>query len=164
MRENLILKTAEVIASPRKFGHAENGVAAFVSILSENLSGQPLTRVNSKCLSITSENMRPDVLGDMFSRIGVKSVWEKIGQQLAVQQFFGVDMADRATLQAKNLLTEIMDKRNRIAHPSGEIAWPGNADLRRYIDYCDLLGTTLDTACGVWAASLGTAPPEATTI
>src|SRR5947207_6445581 len=68
MQENLVRFTAEVIASPRKFGHAENGVIAFVNTLADNLNRRPLNGVNSKCLSITTENMWPDTLNEMFVR------------------------------------------------------------------------------------------------
>jgi RiboL-PSP-HEPN len=154
MQTNLIKFTAEVIASPRKYGHAENGVAAFTRILADNLNGQPLTGVNSKCLSITSENMWPDTLKEIFARIGVKDVWQKIGQQAQVQQFFQTDNAEKATSDCKSFLTEFMDLRNQIAHPSGALTWPRMDSTVRHIEFCEVIARTLGELCPVWATSL----------
>ena len=78
MQDNLTKYTAEVIANPRKYGHAANGVIAFVTTMADNLNGRPLAGVNSKCLSITSENMWPDTLSEIFGRIGANKVWERL--------------------------------------------------------------------------------------
>jgi hypothetical protein len=88
MRENLVRFTAEIMQNPRKYGHAEKGVASFVGILSENLGGSLKSGVNSKCLSVTLENMRPDILGDIFNRIGAEKIWERLGHQAQVQLHF----------------------------------------------------------------------------
>jgi signal transduction histidine kinase len=155
MRENLIHYTAEIMQNPRKYGHAENGVAAFVGILSENLSGSLKNGVNSKCLSITLENMRPDILNDIFNRIGAVKIWERLGQQHQVQLHFGEDNADRATKEARAKLAEFMELRNRIAHPSGEMTWPGIDVAKGYIDFCEVLSTAIDGICQVWTSTLG---------
>ena len=119
MQENLVCFTAEVIANPRKYGHAENGVVVFVKTLSDNLTGGTLSGVNSKCLSITTENMWPDTINEIFSRIGANKVWERIGQQACIQVLFQIDQPEKATREAKKMLTDLMELRNRIAHPSG---------------------------------------------
>jgi hypothetical protein len=155
MRENLVIYTAEVIANPRKYGHAENGAAAFVRTLADNLSGQPLTAVNSKCLSITSENMRPDVLADLFGRIGIKEVWEKIGHQAQVQQFFAVDQSEKATSLAKSFLKDFMELRNQIAHPSGALAWPRLDITLQHIQFCEVIARVLMELCTLWASTVG---------
>jgi hypothetical protein len=161
MRENLIFYTAEVIASPRKYGHAENGVVAFVKTLADNLSGEPLASVNSKCLSITTENMRPDTVNDIFVRIGANKVWERIGQQASIQAFFQVDLADKATKEARRTLHELMELRNKIAHPSTGITWPSTDICTRYLDYCAAVAPVLTEICAVWSTTLGTREGQA---
>lgn len=156
MQENLTKFTAEVIANPRKYGHGENGVIAFISTMADNLNGHPLTGVNSKCLSITTENMWPDTLAEVFARIGGKNVWERLGQQASLQRFFQLDQPDRATSEARKFLTEFMTLRNQIAHPSSAIVWPGVEHTLRYIEYCDVIARALDDICAVWASTLGT--------
>jgi hypothetical protein len=159
---NLVKYTAEVMANPRKYGHAENGVASFVRTLANNLDEQPLSGVNSKCLSITSENMWPDTLADMFARIGVKQIWEKIGEQARVQQFWQVDQSDKATRASRKFLTDFMELRNQIAHPSGAITWPGMVETIRHIEFCEVIASTLMDLCSVWAGTLGRRPEDQT--
>ena len=157
MRDNLTKFTAEVIANPRKYGHGESGIIAFVSTMADNLNGRPLSGgVNSKCLSITSENMWPDTLAEVFKRIEAKNVWERIGQQASVQRFFHVDQPDKATSEARDFLTKFMQLRNQIAHPSGALAWPSIEITLRHIEYCDVVCQALAEICAVWATTLGT--------
>jgi len=164
MRQNLTKFTAEVIANPRKYGHAENGVVAFVSTMADNLNGRPLKGVNSKCLSITSENMWPETLAEVFSRIGADKSWERLGQQASVQTFFHVDQPERATKEAKKFLNEFMVLRNQIAHPSGALNWPRMDLTINHINFCEVIGRALGDICAVWSTSLGAksepSPPD----
>jgi hypothetical protein len=156
MQENLVKYTADVIASPRKYGHAENGVIAFVSTLSDNLNGKPLHAVNSKCLSITLENMWPETLAEIFSRIGANKVWERLGQQASVQGFFQTDQAEKATRESRKFLTAFMELRNQIAHPSGALSWPSVEQTRKHIEFCETTARALADICAVWSTTLGT--------
>ena len=156
MRENLIRFTAEVIGNPRKYGHAENGVTAFVKTLSDNLGGEPLTGVNSQCLSITTENMWPDTVNEIFGRIGANGVWERIGQQASIQTFFHVDQPEKATKEAKKTLRELMELRNKIAHPSAGITWPSADQALGFLEYCEAVASALNEICGLWSTTLGT--------
>ncbi len=156
MQDNLIQYTGNVIANPRKYGIADNEVVAFVTALSDNLSGTKLSGVNSKCLSLTTENMWPDTVKSIFSRIGATGVWERIGQQAGIQTFFEVDSPKRASDQARKVLSDLMTLRNRIAHPSGAITWPSADETYSYLKYCQLTATALSEICEVWSNSLGT--------
>jgi HEPN superfamily RiboL-PSP-like protein len=156
MRENLVKFTAEVIANPRKYGHAENGVIAFVKTLSDNLNGVPVAGVNSKCLSITTENMWPDTVSEIFGRIGANKVWERIGQQASVQLFFQVDQPEKATQEAKKVLGELMELRNKIAHPSAGIIWPSTEQAMRFVNYCGTIAPVVVEICCLWNTTLGT--------
>jgi hypothetical protein len=155
MQENLVKFTAEVIASPRKFGHAENGVIAFVNTLADNLNSRPLNGVNSKCLSITTENMWPDTLNEMFMRIGARNIWNRLGQQACVQTFFQTEDPSKTSSEARSLLTAFMELRNKIAHPSGSLTWPSLEQVETYIDFCETLAKAITDVSGVYAV----APP-----
>jgi hypothetical protein len=112
-------------------------VVALVSTLADNLNGQPLNGVNSKCLSITLENMWPDTLGEIFGRIGANKVWERLGQQALLRSFFQVDQHEKATTEAKKFLTRFMELRNQIAHPSGALSWPSLEQTMKHVDFCE---------------------------
>ena len=158
MQENLSSFTGQVVANPRRYGHAENGVVLFVNTLSENLAGKIVAGVNSKCLSITEYNMWPDTLSEMFGRIGADKVWERIGQQATVQAFFQTGDPNRATAEAKAFLSAFMDTRNKLAHPSGALTWPSIEQAEQHVSYCEVIGKAIADLCAVWITSLPVKP------
>ncbi|WP_024299413.1 HEPN domain-containing protein [Methylomicrobium lacus] len=162
MRESLVTYTAEVISNPRKYGHADLGVRNFVRVLSDNLSdNKELTEINSNCISITSENMRPTVLSDLFKRVGIKNIWEKISQQAKIQIFFETHDASKAKKDIERYLGELMDKRNSIAHPSSSFTWPDHDYVQRTAEFLKVLGTVLVDSLEVIEFDLGQRIEEA---
>lgn len=144
MRDNLIKFTSDVISNPRKYGHAEGGVKSFVKILSKNLiDDEDLSEVNHQCLSITHENMRPAILTDLFGRVGVKNIWEKISQQSQMQVYFETSDANITKSNAETFLNILMDKRNSIAHPSRSITWPDAEYILSSMMYFKALSSVL---------------------
>lgn len=132
MRENLVKYTAEVISNPRRYGHAEHGVKNFVKVLSDNLlDSEDFSEVNVSCLSITNENMRASVFGDLFKRIGINNIWLKVSEQARLQTFFEAHDREKTRKSAERFLNEIMNKRNEVAHPSSSITWPDNAFVEK---------------------------------
>jgi len=154
MRNNLIILTAEVVSHPRKYGHADNGVTAFINTLADNLNGLPLVNVNSKCLSITSENMWPDTIREIYARIGVTNVWDRLGQQACLQTYFQTEDVGKTTHDSKSRLKTFMELRNKIAHPSGTLEWPSPKQLETYIDFISSLSQAIADITGVCAAAL----------
>jgi hypothetical protein len=153
-KENLIAFTSDVIKSPIKYNHAENGVKTFITNLSNNLNGIEITDINTKCLSITSENMRPQILSDLFSRIGAKEIWVKLGQQAKLQTFFETADASKANKDATKFLNDFMDIRNKVAHPSGSFQWPDTKTVLKHIDYFEVLGKQICDLASVYETSL----------
>ena len=144
MKQNLITYTAEVISNPRKYGHADLGVKHFVKTLSDNLADiNDLTEINSACISITSENMRPKVFQDLFKRVGIKDIWEKISQQAKIQMFFETHDPGKARTNTIKYLNELMDKRNSIAHPSSSFTWPDHEYVQTTARFLKTLGEVL---------------------
>lgn len=155
MQQNLVLLTAEVMANPRKYGHAENGVKHFVNVLAENLKDQnSLAEVNSKCLSITNENMWPETLTELFARIGAKDLWRRIGQQAGIMAFFETGEPQKAESKAKSLLKDFMNTRNRIAHPSSTLTWPDTTKVLSYVNFIDVLTSALSDIAIVYEKAL----------
>ena len=157
-KENLFLFTADVMKNPRKFGHAENGRNSFINALSDNIKGLDIASVNIKCISITTENMRPTILSELFARIGAKEVWTKIGQHPKTQIFFQTGDPNNATNESKKKLEQFMDLRNTIAHPSVSFSWPDMATINSHIDFIESLSLALDEIAGIYLLSLVKAP------
>ena len=161
MRTNLPVFTAKVISDPRKYGHAENGVRAFVTTLASNLAvGATVEQVNHECLSLTEANMRAEVLADLFGRIGASSIWSQISEQATLKAFFHEADSKQVEAMARRKLDDLMDLRNRIAHPSGELEWPSVASLREYIQFLRLLARSMSELTDVYEVTL--CAPEAT--
>ena len=170
MQENLIKLTAEVMLSPRKYGHGEKGVESFVKNLAANMGAdQGLTDVNRRCLSITTDNMRPDLVRDLFKRIGLDDIWKSVGEQAAVKAHFALAQSDAATARTKEYLNEIMDTRNQIAHPSANVQWPDISKVSKFITFFELIAPVLSDVVSVHesvqtdhkaAAAQASGPPD----
>lgn len=157
MQENLPLYTAKVIAEPRKYGHAENGVRTFVSTLAKNLQpNAAVEEVNHQCLSITDANMKSEVLAELFGRVGAVDVWKLVAQQLPMRTFF--KEADIGTVEskAKKALNDLMEMRNRIAHPSGGFDWPSSEYIRDTISFLKILAKVLGEIMDMYELTLCT--------
>ncbi|QJD88756.1 hypothetical protein HH213_00680 [Duganella dendranthematis] len=155
MRENLPLFTAKVISEPRKYGHAENGVRTFVTTLASNLAvNAAVERINHECLSVTESNMRADVLADLFGRIGASNIWAQVSAQVALKAFFQEADSAKVEANAKRKLNDLMDLRNRIAHPSGEFDWPSVESLREYISFLRVLSRSMAELATVYEVTL----------
>lgn len=155
MRENLPIFTAKVIAEPRKYGHAEGGVRSFVTTLASNLEPEAIvTKVNHECLSITESNMRADILSELFSRIGAEKIWARISEQASMKIYFEQSDSSAVESLAKKKLNELMDLRNKIAHPSSELNWPSTGDIRDYVEFLRITAKALADQIGVYEVTL----------
>lgn len=155
MQENLPLFTAKVIAEPRKYGHAEGGVRTFVSILAKNLQpNATVEEVNHQCLSITDANMKSEVLAELFGRVGAGDVWKLVAQQLSMRTFFKDADVGAVESKAKKMLNDLMDIRNKIAHPSGSFDWPSSEYLRDTINFLKLLAKVLGEVMDMYELTL----------
>lgn len=155
MRLNLPIFTAKVISDPRKYGHAEKGVRAFVTTLASNLAvDATVERINHECLSLTEANMRADVLAELFGRIGASNIWSQISEQASLKAFFHEADSKQVEVKARRKLDDLMDLRNRIAHPSGELEWPSIESLREYINFLKLMARSMSELTCVYEVTL----------
>lgn len=157
MRDNLPVFTAKVISDPRKYGYAENGVRVFVATLASNLAvDAKVERINHECLSLTESNMRADVLADLFGRIGGNNMWAHVSAEALLKTYFEDADSGKVESKARRKLNELMDLRNKIAHPSGELEWPSTEALRDYIHFLRLLARSMAALACVFEVTLCT--------
>jgi len=157
LRENLVKFTALVIPDSRKYGHGDGAIKTFVHNLADNLGGKEISEINVQCLSVTNTNMRSDVLSDLFGRAGIKNLWETLGQQTALKAFFHEFAPQLVSKKAKDRLDELMQLRNKVAHPSGSFVWPAIEDIRQHVEFLKVLSSTLSEHCSLFATNV--APP-----
>lgn len=140
MRDNLIKLTAEVMSNPRKYGHADQGVKSFIKIMAQNLNDEEeIKQINSKCLSITYENMRADTIEDLFNRIGFKGIWKRLSQQARLIAFHQCQDGNETENITKAYLNSFMNSRNSIAHPTVGVEWPDSSKVKDYISFFEAL-------------------------
>lgn len=162
MKDNLIHMTAEVMLNPRKYGHAERGVEAFVRRLAANMTATDGVKdINRECLSVTTENMRPSVLKDLFERAGCKDIWQTISEQACVRTHFGAHQVTEAKSKCMKYLNDFMDVRNKIAHPSNNVEWPALTKVSEYIAFFEVLGKAVSDVIELHETSIpNTIPPR----
>lgn len=140
MRQNLPHFTAKVILKPKKYGHDDSVVGAFVSILASNLApNATVDRVNHECLSLTDANMHSKTLQDLFDRAGMQNIWSGISTQASLKAFFSSEDVTTVEKRARDQLDTLMKLRNQIAHPSGDFNWPSVAQIRKDISFIKIV-------------------------
>jgi hypothetical protein len=150
MRKELISQTAEVIANPSRYGYDEIQVQMFIQNLANNMQATSgIGQINSACLSITNQNMRPQILADLYKRIGINSFWGEIGKQSGLKVFFENSNDNKVESATKAMLEEIMNIRNQIAHPSSIPTFPDAEQIKKYIGFLVLLSTVITDICRV---------------
>jgi len=126
MRESLQHWSGEAIANPKKY-RMEKRVGEIAKNISENLDGDgKIDNINHFCLSITTENMRPDAVHDLFKRLGIKDYWERISKHSELLVLFETAQEDKVKSESHKFLTELIEKRNKIAHKFQEFQWPSS--------------------------------------
>jgi len=147
-KECLVTDTSIVISSPRKYGYGDIAMNNFIKNLYLNVHEDNLTNINHQCLSITSGNMRSDILKGLFSKISIKDIWKTIGEQASIKTLLGTMDSAQATKNAKKYLDDFMNKRNRIAHPNsststGTISWSSYSEVESHIEYFKVLSRVM---------------------
>jgi hypothetical protein len=164
MRKNLIYYTATVLDSPAKYGFDELSVHAFVLNLARNLEATAgLGEINSACLSITTQNMTPVTLADLFKRIGFQALWPEMSKQSQMKIYFELERDQDVEHEAKAILENLMTTRNTIAHPSGSPEFPDTNKVSSYISFLKILSSVLVEACRVQLAAFRISPSIRTT-
>jgi len=155
LKSNLIIHTGIVIQNPRKYGHAENGVNTFITTMSNNINNVlPFDRINTECITMTEANMRPDIISELFSRVGAEKVLEKVSSQATVLSHFHMTDSQQSQKELTKKLNNLIDLRNSIAHPAPSITWPSKEEIMDYIDFIIIIGKALDDITQIYVSSL----------
>ncbi|MFW8628569.1 MAE_28990/MAE_18760 family HEPN-like nuclease [Deinococcus sp. ME38] len=146
MRSNYYKLMMEVISSPKKYGRPESIVNTSLKGISDNLNSD-IPQIDSTCLSITTNNMRPDVLNELFKRLAYQDFWQNVGAHTECNARYLTVNPKASMDEAKSELNSIMDIRNAIAHPASTISYPDIATARKTIEYFCMLSNIVDDCC-----------------
>lgn len=153
MQVSLLNQTVEVIKNPRKFGHAEAGVRAFVKRLAAGYSSiNDKDPVNFECISITEANMKPEVFKEICDRIGFTEAWNQIAAQTNMKRFFENMDGSVVSKDAQAMLRKLMDDRNAVAHPVGATTFPNTVTIFKYVAFVKILCMEFEAVLDMYVA------------
>ncbi len=141
VRAALRSRTLEIAAQPARYGYDEAGVNRLIASLAANLrppgpgsaAGAGAAdgagegggvAIPSSILALTSSNMRPEVLQDVFRRVDVGNLWSEIGKQAPLKAALALRDDRACAAEARRRLAALMDERNSVAHPTATTTFP----------------------------------------
>jgi hypothetical protein len=147
LRKEVLTRTLQINLNPSKFNHTVASASALAAQLANNLSGRidnsASMFVDSSTVTITESNMRPDVLVDLFKRVGITGLWDTLGKQLTLKSFLDEATDDGCKKAAVARLDDIMSERNKVAHPIGDVVFPDAAIVEEIAHYFRVLAQVL---------------------
>lgn len=146
MQKSLHWYTTEVARDYSKYGYDEIAAFGFLASYVENCNTSGPLVVNSACLSVTQSNMRPEVIADIFKRIGVDQLWVEMSKQSVLKAFFETDKDNFTEKEAKAMLEELMTSRNGIAHPTSTPNFPDLERIKKFLEFISVLSSALHLA------------------
>ena len=147
LRKEVLTRTLQINLNPSKYNHNAPSASALAAQLANNLSsrsdGSTSIFVDATTVTITESNMRPDVLVDLFKRVGINSLWDTLGKQLTLKSFLEEATDDGCKKAAIARLDDIMNERNKVAHPIGDVTFPDAAIVEDIAHYFRALAQVL---------------------
>ncbi|HEU4454037.1 MAG TPA: HEPN domain-containing protein [Longimicrobium sp.] len=144
MRKSLVSYSAEVIANPNRYQYDEVAIQVVIKTLADNMAAEGgLGAINSRCLSITEQNMHPGMLKELYNRIGISNIWSEISKQARMKMYFELDKDADVERAARSTLENLMNLRNQIAHPSSSPSFPGPEVVEEYVRFIRVLSEVL---------------------
>jgi HEPN superfamily RiboL-PSP-like protein len=147
LRKEALTRTLQINLNPSKFNHGATSASVLAAQLAANLSsrsdGSPTIFVDSSTITITESNMRPDVLVDLFKRVGISSLWDTLGKQLTLKSFLEEATDEGCKKAAMARLDDIMSERNKVAHPIGDAAFPDATSVEKIAHFFRALAQVL---------------------
>lgn len=126
--------------------------------LSEHLGscivGSDKYRLNSGPLASHDRNLNSRELADLFHRVGIDKLWERIGAVPCIQQFFSVTESDPAKKSAIAKLDEFIPLRNQVAHTGSGEDSIGPEALTQWVDFFLVLAESLSVVATEYCTTL----------
>ncbi|MDD7835176.1 MAE_28990/MAE_18760 family HEPN-like nuclease [Paenarthrobacter sp. AB444] len=144
VRRYLHNRSLDVARDPSKFRLTElEAFDILTKLVEREKPGSEELQVDSWLISYTDSNMRPDVLDDVLKRIGLADFWTEVGKQTEVKLLFENNSDGMCKQEARKRLSDIMNERNDIAHPTGNIQFSSAEEILQKGEFLRLLGGLL---------------------
>ena len=109
--------------------------------------------LNGEAIALNNRNLNSNTLRELIGRLGVTDIWTVVGSTRPLKRWSGPGGTKAAQSRAKNLLNELIDNRNRIAHRV-EGTTPGPDIVRSYLRFEQALARSLAKGLEDYAKSL----------
>jgi hypothetical protein len=147
LRREYLIGTLSINQKPNKFGFTAATAAALAAELANNLAGSTVAssglRLDAATVTITESNMNPDTLVGLFRRVGITNLWDTLSQQLPLKTHLGESTNADCKAAAIARLEDIMDERNRIAHPTATTSFPDAKAVQDIAQYLRVIAHEL---------------------
>ncbi|RUV44627.1 MULTISPECIES: HEPN domain-containing protein [unclassified Mesorhizobium] len=142
IQRSLKYKTLEVAQNPKKFGYSDAMADSLLESLVLNSRGSSQSfSIKSEVLSITGSNMRPELLQELLKTLGLTDFWRDVGKQASVKLFLQKSVDQEASSAAQAKLSEIMEERNQIAHPTSTTSFPDADKVLKSSEFLRILAS-----------------------
>jgi len=156
-RNHLKSQTIEVLQNPRRYGCDDLIADGYLKDFSTLLDGSyDATKVSVSLLSITDANLKSRVLADIAKRLGIETVWKDIGKQALMKLALETASDGETTKEAQVKLDELMEERNSLAHPTGDMTFPSPEKLLEDAKFLSALGQAIRDLFRVYLAQWNT--------
>lgn len=146
-------QTLTIAQSPRKYDYDEVRVDTILAQLVSCKQGANPVTVSAEVVSITESNMRPEILSELLKRVGITDFWRTVGKQLPVQILLSESDEGGCSKAAQSRLTDLMNLRNQIAHPTGSTTFPSPEDVARELDLLEAVSQVVDDVAAMAISS-----------
>ena len=115
----------EIAQNPRRYGFDDVAAEGFLKDFATLIDGDyDANKVSSGLMSLTEANLKSRVLADVTKRLGMENVWKEVGKQAPLKLALEKGADGEATVEAQSRLDALMDERNGLAHPTGQMTFP----------------------------------------
>lgn len=150
-------QTIEVLQNPRRYGYDEIIADEYLKDFSTLIDGSyDATKVSVSLLSITDANLKSRMLADVAKRLGIESIWKDIGKQALMKLALETASDGETTKEAQVKLDELMEERNSLAHPTGDMTFPGPEKVLEGAKFLSALGQAIRDLFRVYLAQRNT--------
>jgi hypothetical protein len=154
----------ELARNPRRYGFDDLVAEGYLKDFADLLNGAyDSNKVSARLLALTDANLKARVLADISKRLGMENFWKDWGKQAPLKLALEKAMDGEATAAAQSRLDALMEERNGLAHPTGEMTFPDPDKVVETINFVAALGQALRDILRVhlaqWALKPNSASP-----
>lgn len=134
----------ELAQNPRRYGYDDVAAEGCLKDFSHLIVGNyDPNRVSVALLGLTEFNLKARILADISKRLGMENLWKDLGKQSLLKLALEKTGDGETIREAQSRLDALMEERNGLAHPSGEMTFPDPEKVVETTRFVSALGQAL---------------------